>query len=146
MTEMSSVFYKKEPETFYTTFSMPRKLKRPLPPLKLGKETLGKRLASFRKERGYTQMELAEKIGIPHRLISDYERGRLHISDEMLARFSIALEVSADSILGLAENGHEDIKPSLRIIRRVSRIESLPSSKQKALLQIIDGFLRSQGK
>jgi transcriptional regulator with XRE-family HTH domain len=91
-------------------------------------------------------MELAEKIGIPHRLISDYERGRLHISDEMLARFSIALEVSADSILGLAENGHEDIKPSLRIIRRVSRIESLPSSKQKALLQIIDGFLRSQGK
>jgi transcriptional regulator with XRE-family HTH domain len=146
ITEMSSVFSKKERDPFYTTSGMPRKLKTPLPPLTLGNETVGKRLARFRKERGYTQMELAEKIGIPHRLISDYETGRLHVSDETLARFSIALEVSADSILGLAGNGHEDIKPSLKILRRLNKIASLPPTKQKAFLQTIDALLKVQEK
>jgi DNA-binding XRE family transcriptional regulator len=39
-----------------------------------GQETLGRRIARLRKERGYTQVELAEKIGIIQVLISDYER------------------------------------------------------------------------
>jgi DNA-binding XRE family transcriptional regulator len=32
--------------------------------LDFGGETLGERLARFRKQRGYTQAELAKKVGI----------------------------------------------------------------------------------
>ena len=53
--------------------SMPRGSKLKLPPLYLGKETIGKRIARLRKERGYTQVELAEKMNIIQTLISDYE-------------------------------------------------------------------------
>ena len=44
-------------------------------------ETVGQRLARLRKERGWTQVELAERIGIIQSLISDYERDRLPLEE-----------------------------------------------------------------
>ena len=43
---------------------MPRVSRLKLAPLDPGGETIGRRVARFRKERGFTQVELAEKIGI----------------------------------------------------------------------------------
>ena len=125
---------------------MPKVSKAKLPPLDL-EETLGERIARTRKKRGYTQRELAQKIGIERHLVSDYERGKIRMYDEMVARFTIVLGVSADYLLGLKGSDHlEKEKPNLRLTRRVRRIETLSLSKQKSLLQIIDGFLRSEGK
>ena len=121
---------------------MPSKLKNELPPLDLAEEPIGKRIARLRKERGYTQRQLAKRIGILHTLVSDYERGRLRLYDEMVARFALALGVSTDIILGLRDNGH-NVKPSLRIMRRVNKIESLSPSQQKMVLRAIDMFLKA---
>lgn len=126
--------------------SMPRISKLPLPPLNLGKETIGERIARLRKERGYTQRELAERIGIIHSLVSDYEKGKLRLYDQMVTRFALALEVSADTILGLKGNGHERLNPSLKILRRLSRIDALSVSEQKALLKTVDMFLKAAGR
>lgn len=120
---------------------MPRISKLNLPLLDLGKETIGQRIAGLRKERGYTQKELAEKIGIIHTLVSDYERGKLRLYDEMVTRFAIALEISTDEILGIKSEKHTNTKPSLKIMRRLNKIESLPLSRQKTLLKTIDVFL-----
>ena len=125
---------------------MPRKFKNEPPPLDLGQETIGERIAQLRKNRGYTQMELGERIGITNNLVSEYEIGRLKVSGEMIARFALALEVTADEIIGLKTGNASNPKPSFRISRRLNRIERLPISKQKALLQIIDGFLRGEEK
>ena len=78
----------------YNTETMPRKRK-------IGQETIGPRLWRLRKEREPTQKELAQKIGIGHTLISDYETGRLMLNGEMVARLTLTLGVSADTILGL---------------------------------------------
>ena len=43
---------------------MPRVSKLSLPPLDLGKESIGQRASRLRRESGFTQVELAEKIGI----------------------------------------------------------------------------------
>ena len=126
--------------------SMPRISKLPLPPLNLGKETIGERIARLRKERGYTQRELAERIGIIHSLVSDYEKGKLRLYDQMVTRFALALEVSADTILGLKGNGHERHNPSLKILRRLSRIDALSDSEQKALLKTVDMFIKAAGR
>lgn len=128
------------------TITMPRRSKLRLPPLNLGKESIGHRLARLRKERGYTQIELAEKMGIIQGLISDYERDKLRLHAEMVTRFAQALEVSADDILGMnAKNGNGH-RPSLRILRRLNRIETLPPTQQKTLLQTIDTFLKAAQK
>lgn len=120
--------------------TMPRsRLK--LPPLDLGKETIGQRLARLRKEQGYSQVELAEKIGLTQSLISDYERGRLRLNAEMLARFALALDVSADAIIGLQASAATGKPKSRKIQRRLQALEKLPKRDQEALLRTIDAFL-----
>ncbi len=122
---------------------MPRRPKQPLPPLSLGKETIGERIARLRKERGYTQRELADRIGIIHSLVSDYEKSKLRLYDQMVARFALALEVSADEILGLKGNGAKAGKPTLKIVRRLGKIELLPPGRQKTILKAIDFMIQS---
>ncbi len=120
---------------------MPRPARIQLPPLNLGNETFGRRLARLRKERGYTQVELAEKIGTIQSIISDYERDRLRPHADMVTRFALALEVSADECLGLKTVPTSKEKYDRRFLRRLSQIKKLPKRDQDALLRTIDAFL-----
>lgn len=106
---------------------------------------LGRRLAHFRKLRGYSQRELARRVGVVQVVISDYEVGKLRITAEMALRLAAALDVSIDELLQPAkpipvEPPH---RPSRRLLSRMERIERLPRRKQEALLTTIDAFLNS---
>lgn len=125
---------------------MPRVSRLNLPPLELTEESIGERIARLRKERGYTQSELAERIGIIQTLVSAYEREQLRLNAEMVVRFALALEVSTDELLGVESAKRSAGKPSLRLLRRLKKIETLPATQQKSLLQTIDMFLKAAGK
>jgi transcriptional regulator with XRE-family HTH domain len=125
---------------------MPQKSKFKLPPLALSKETVGQRIARLRKERGYTQIELAERIGINQVLVSDYERVRLRLNADMAVRFALALEISTDELLGLKEKPKNGKKTSRRVLRRLEKIEELPAHQQTILLKTIDTFLKGAQK
>jgi transcriptional regulator with XRE-family HTH domain len=109
------------------------------------KETLGQRLARIRKERGFTQQQLAERSGLIQVLISDYEHEKLRLTAEMAVRFADILGVSTDELLrGKKKNVVSSRrKPSLKLLRRMEQIENLPPYRQRALLTTIDGFLAS---
>jgi transcriptional regulator with XRE-family HTH domain len=106
-------------------------------------ETPGERLARLRKERGWTQVELAERVGITQTLLSDYERGRLRLNAKLIVQFANALETSTDELLQ-PKGSRSPLrrKPSLRVQRRVEKIEKLPPHQQNYLLKTIDGFLK----
>lgn len=124
-------------------FDMPPRSKLKLPPLDLGKESIGGRLSRLRKERGLSQIELASRMGIIQQLITDYERDRLRLHAEMVIRFAQALEISTDELLlGSRAKGKAPAKMSLKLVKRLQKIEKLPAPKQRALLQTIDGFLQ----
>ncbi|MEN8265224.1 MAG: helix-turn-helix transcriptional regulator [Nitrospirota bacterium] len=125
---------------------MPKKSKFTLPPLDLGDETLGQRIAKFRKKEGLTQVELAEKMGLIQTLISDYERDRTRPHPEMLIRLALALKVSTDQLLGLKPSDSEENTPDLKIVRRIKKIQELPPSQQKTLLRTIDTFIKAAEK
>ena len=146
ITYMSSEFYPILKNTPYNTAGMPRKRKRALPPLKLNEEPTGQRIARLRKEHGFTQKELADKIGITQTSVSDYETGRLRLSDEMVVRLAISLDVSADIILGLKRNRKEAAPSNLRILKRLKKISSLPPQRRKALLKTIDMAIEATEK
>ena len=82
----------------YTEPGMPRVSRLKLPPLP-AKESIGERVARIRKERGFTQVELAEKIGVIQSIVSAIERDVLKLSAEMAIRFALALEVTTDDLL-----------------------------------------------
>jgi transcriptional regulator with XRE-family HTH domain len=121
---------------------MPRVPKQTLAPIADTEETIGQRIARFRKMRGFTQKQLAEKIGIVQNLVSDYENGKLRLYDEMLAHFASALKVSADELLGLKKD--EELPAlSLRFIKRLSVIETFPEAKKKHILRTLDDSIKA---
>ena len=109
---------------------------------------VGQRLATIRKQRALSQVELASKIGISQSTLTDYERGKLRLHDRLIISIAQALKVSTDELLGLDHTKNKNgasIAISLRIGKRLQKIEELPKSKQKALLTNIDNFLKAEG-
>lgn len=107
-------------------------------------ETLGQRLARIRKERGFTQVELAQKAGTIQAVISDYERGRVRPHAEMLGQLAQALGVTADELLGIAPAPSQKANRhgvSRRILRRMQALEELPAHDQKSILKLIDALV-----
>ncbi len=74
--------------------------------------TLGERVSSVRERRGLTQGEVAQRAHLPQQAISRLERGdRTHVRSDVLARLAIALDVSADVLLGLREMADDAAPP-----------------------------------
>ena len=121
---------------------MASKNKTTKPPLMIGNETFGQRLAKIRKAKGYTQVELADKLGIIQVMVSDYERDKLRPYHEMIVRLSKALDMSTDELLGVKPFKSKDTKVSLKLQRRMQKIDTLPAAKQKVILQTIDTFIK----
>jgi len=64
--------------------------------------TVGSRVRHERKEQGITQLALAKRVGRTPQALSDLERhGRYLAAYELLARIAVALNLSADYLLGL---------------------------------------------
>ena len=120
---------------------MPKVSRFKLPPVDFGGETLGQRITRIRKERGFTQVELATKIGIIQTIISAVEGDERKLSAEMAVRFAQALDVSLDQLLGPGGREKKERKPSRKILRRLERIEMLPKTQQTAVLKTIDNAL-----
>ncbi len=60
----------------------------------------------------------------------------------MIVRMAKALEISADELLGVRPLKSKDVKVSLKLQRRMKKIDALPPAKQKVILQTIDAFIR----
>ena len=65
---------------------------------------------------------------------------------EMVIRLAMALDVTTDEFLGLKVSKNNGRKPTLKILRRITKIETLPLSQQKALLKTIDNFIKANEK
>jgi transcriptional regulator with XRE-family HTH domain len=105
-------------------------------------ESFGQRLARLRKERGFTQVELAEKSAMIQAVISDYERDKLRPYADVVVRLAVALAVSTDELLGLQPPKKADgADTNRRFRRRLQLVDTLPKRDQEALLRTIDAFL-----
>lgn len=121
---------------------MPQPSKLNLPPVDLGGESLGQRIARIRKERGFTHVELAEKIGVIQSIVSALERDERKLS-EMAVRFAHALGVSLDDLLGPGQAGKQKTtKNNRKVLRRLELIESLPNHQRQTVLKTIDAMLK----
>jgi len=121
---------------------MPTRSKLKLKPVDMGGESLGQRLARLRKERGWTQKQIAERTGLIQELVSNYETDKLRLNADMILRFAEVLEVSTDELLrGSKSTGTTKKQPSIKLVRRMEQIEELPLYEQRALLTTIDKFL-----
>jgi hypothetical protein len=103
---------------------MPRVSKLALPPIDWGKETIGQRVARFRKERGSTQ---PPELGLCKRS-SPTTRTTACASPPKWLSASPTAKASGR-------------KTSRKVLRRLEQIEALPPMQQTTLLRTIDTFL-----
>ncbi len=109
-------------------------------------ESFGERIARLRREKGLTQEDLAERLGVTQPVVSDYERGRLRLHGELIVQLAAILGVSADEILGLKASGRANgAIRNRRLLRQVQALEKLSKRDQQALLRTIDAFLSKAG-
>ena len=110
-----------------------------------GMETIAERVARMRKEKGITQAEMADLLGVSQPVVSEYERGTLRLHGELIVRVAEILSVSADELLGLSEAKNASKRgngaKNRRLLRRIEQIETLPKRDQEALLRTIDAFI-----
>jgi transcriptional regulator with XRE-family HTH domain len=91
------------------------------PPLKPA-PIFGTQLAALRKARGWTQPQLARKLGITLAALTHYERKAENPSAEFVSKVAKLFNVTADALLGVAV-----------------------AEKQKVVLQLLDSFLQASG-
>lgn len=63
------------------------------------KQTFGAMLAALRKEKGMTQLELAEQMGVTDKAVSKWERDLSFPDVTSLPRLAEILEVSVDELM-----------------------------------------------
>ncbi len=59
---------------------------------------VGNLLAGARLKAGFTQAQVAKKLGLRQNMISDYERGKRRLSPAMAKRLARALKINVDRI------------------------------------------------
>lgn len=73
-------------------------------------QTLGGMIAALRKEKGLTQLELAEKMGITDKAVSKWERDLSCPDVSSLPKLAEILEVSVDQLMQIKLNRPRDSK------------------------------------
>jgi transcriptional regulator with XRE-family HTH domain len=95
------------------------------------------RLAAFRKARGLTQQELAEKVGVRVLQISRYENGSSQPTLDVIRKMAMALQVTSDEIIfDKHERGPED---DLKI--KFEAVTQLDTREKEVIKELIDGML-----
>lgn len=98
----------------------------------------GKRISDLRKERGLTQLDLAQKIGVTRSVISLYEIEKREPDTETLLKMADFFGVSTDYLLGRSDEKSDSsihIKQHFsgaeRAIRRIRELIRISHSSQE---------------
>ena len=98
--------------------------------------TLADSLRRFRKERGLTQKQVADAIGMRESSYQRYEQGRSLPSVAILERIADAFNVSTDYLLGRTDTPNSNIEPPAadeETIKEIRRAALAEVDKQIAL-------------
>lgn len=105
-------------------------------------EPFGKRLAQWRREKGFSQGEFAEKIGVSQRVLCYYERETKYPPTHLLSKISETLGKSLDELMGTEQLPPEaKRKGNPQLKRKLRLVEDLPKQDQKAVLRYIDALV-----
>jgi transcriptional regulator with XRE-family HTH domain len=102
---------------------------------------LGDNVRGLRKAKGWTQRELAERIGSTPSYVNRVEMGKVNPSVGVLDRVARALDCPLDRLVATHPNGPDVTVRDKALTERVRLIESLDETDRNALLHMIDTML-----
>lgn len=107
------------------------------------RKAFGARLKEFRKQKRWSQKELAAKVDIRFQQLNKYESGLNLPPAEMLIKLADALGTSVDYLLtgNLAE---ETPLGNIRLFKRFKAVEGFDPGDQEAVITLIDAMIAKQ--
>ena len=107
---------------------------------------LGVRIAQARKDRGLTQQQLADRLGIAQQTLAHYEIGRLRVVAALLPALADIFDLSVDELLTGQATGRPAGKrgPASRLQQQIEAIGQLPKAKQRVVSEVLDAMLAQQ--
>lgn len=108
---------------------------------------LGERIASMRKARDITQVQLAEALGVSQQTIQAYEVGRRRIPVSALPVVARIVGVSLEELFGEKKPKERSRSvsgkrgPASRLEQQIEEISQLPKTQQRFVTQMLDTVL-----
>lgn len=107
----------------------------------MDKVTLGQRIRAKRKELGWTQDTLAEKVDIGSMYLGEIERGVKAPSLKVFIKLLEVMRISADDILcynfsAIDESEFDEI---------TQKLDSLTPAQCKTAVDLLDAYIRNLG-
>ena len=99
--------------------------------------SLPARLIALRKERGLTQQQMAETIGIHVNSLKKYESGQAQPSLDVLKKIALALHVSTDFLLF----EEQERKPADELALQFEAVSQLPPEEQSVVKEVLDSLI-----
>lgn len=108
----------------------------------MNKKTLGTMISSLRKEKGMTQLELANMLNVTDKAVSKWERDISCPDINSLPRLAEILEVSVDDLMqsknNLDRKNNSSVKDIIRTVMRVMPIAMGVAVVVTSILDVID--------
>lgn len=104
----------------------------------MSKKTLGMMISSLRKEKGMTQIELAEKMGVTDKAVSKWERDLACPDVSTLPKLAEIFDVSVDELMQCkAESQNEKEKDFTPMIHMIMKAVALAMGVGVVVLSIL---------
>lgn len=108
-------------------------------------ENFGKRIQSVRKERGITQQQLGQSIGVDKRVISKYEKGQTVPSVLVAKDIAMALDVSLDFLIGSDKALFIDDNEVINLLKGYNSLNDEVKDTFKNMLKALNIYSQVKG-
>ena len=100
----------------------------------------GKRLATLRKQKGYSQTAFGKQLGLTKRAVSYYENRNDFPSSDILTKICTVLEMPLEALVKDQIEPEQGSVPKLW--KKLRNVENLSPKDQKTILNMIDSLLK----
>jgi transcriptional regulator with XRE-family HTH domain len=100
----------------------------------VGRRELAARIAHAREQAGVSQVEVAERLGLPRSAISKMENGEQRVESLVLAAMARLYEASVSSLLSDEDGATSDALPAEALLRSAGHVA--PEDRE-----VLDEFL-----
>ena len=101
---------------------------------------IGDKILALRKQQGWSQQQLAKKVGTSGPIIGRYERGEMVPSVEVAKKLANIFTVTLDYLVD--DTGKAAGVKDKAMLQRIIEIEALEQEDKKTIVQVIDSLLR----
>jgi Predicted transcriptional regulators len=100
---------------------------------------IGNKISQLRKDKNWSQSDLAKRLEASREIIGKYERGENLPSIEMVAKMAKEFGVTVDFLIGDGENATFDKDT----VNRINDIQKMDSETKNILFNVIDTYIQN---